>query len=83
MIGLHCRNVVFAAAAVVLVQGLSVPAQARGTASQAVSSVKETGNAEMATVSAPARNRSEASQQRRPCQKVAANAPMLFIGVGW
>ena len=81
MIGLRWRNVVLAAAAALVAQTLSSPAQARSNPTQ-VASVKEIGNADR-TLSAPARNRAEASRLRRPCQKVAVYAPMLFLGVGW
>jgi hypothetical protein len=74
MIGLHYRNVVLAAA-VTLLATLALPAQAASTPSQAEVS--------LGTVSVPACSRTETSRPRRPCQKVAAYAPMLFIGVGW
>jgi hypothetical protein len=81
MIGLRWRNVVVAAAAALVAQTLSSPAQARSNPTQAAS-VKEISSADP-TVSASARNRAEASRLRRPCQKVAAYTPILFLGVGW
>jgi hypothetical protein len=76
MIGLRYRNVVLAAAAVLLAQTLSLPAQARSASAQTEASTP-------GTASVPACNRTEASRPRRPCQKVAAYAPMLYLGVGW
>ncbi|MFL5031155.1 MAG: hypothetical protein ACJ8E1_14875 [Xanthobacteraceae bacterium] len=86
MIGLRYRNVVVAAVAALLAESLSLPAQARGTPSQAGSSIKEISNPvvpTMGALSAPVRNRAEPSRPRRANQQVVVSAPMLFLGVGW
>ena len=81
MIGFRYRNVVLAAAAALLAQSLSLPAEARGN--PGIAGMKEISNVDGPVLSAPARSRSEAARLRRPCQRVAAYVPMLFIGVGW
>ncbi|MFL5089082.1 MAG: hypothetical protein ACJ8D7_01810 [Xanthobacteraceae bacterium] len=86
MIGLRYRNVVVAAVAALLAESLSLPALARGTPPQAGSTTKEISNPvvpTMGAVSAPVRNRADASRPRRPNQQVVVSAPMLFLGVGW
>jgi hypothetical protein len=69
-----------AAAAALLVQALPVEARINPSLGAAGN---ETRYGVAADLSAPARNRSDAVRLRRPCQRIAANVPMLFIGVGW
>ena len=83
MKGRHCKNVVLAAAAALMIQNLSLPAQALGTASQAGSIVKVIGNPEASTAPALAAGRAGTWRLRRPNLQVAASAPILFLGVGW
>ena len=83
MKGFHCRNVLLAAAAALMIQSLSLPAEALGTSSQAGSIIKVIGNPEASTAPALAAGRAGTWRLRRPNQQVVAFAPILFLGVGW
>jgi hypothetical protein len=84
MIGLRVTSAVPYALAAFLALSLSLPAAAGSNPLPIASGPQEIGTAPAPEAAASGTcSRADASRPRRACQKVAAYAPMLFVGIGW